>query len=53
MPIASQEDLVARISAAAADVRDMPGIFQRVRDSIHRRCEDCIAAAGSSFEHLL
>lgn len=52
-PIASPEDLVARISAAAADVRDMPGIFQRVQDSIHRRCEACIAAGGRSFEHLL
>ena len=37
--MASPENLVARIGAAAADVRDMPQMFQCVRDSMHRRCE--------------
>jgi len=48
-PRASPEDLVAQISAAAANVRDMPGIFQRVRDSIHCRCEACLEAGSLSF----
>ena len=49
-PIASPEDLVVQIHAAAAEARNLPLIFQRVQDYMHRRC---IAAAGCSFEHLL
>ena len=52
-PLESEEELVARISAAAAEVRDMPGLFERVRQSLHRRCETCIQVGGRSFEPLL
>ncbi|GBN14752.1 hypothetical protein AVEN_38113-1 [Araneus ventricosus] len=53
IPVNSAEDLVARIAAAAGDVRDTPGIFANVRSSMRRRCEACITARGRNFEHLL
>ncbi|GBO28251.1 hypothetical protein AVEN_44638-1 [Araneus ventricosus] len=34
-PVDSEEDLVARISIAAARVREIPGIFESVRQSLH------------------
>lgn len=52
-PVDSPEDLVARIIAAAGDVRDMPGIFETVRQSLRRRCEACLTVGGRSFEQLL
>ncbi|GBN89584.1 hypothetical protein AVEN_22053-1 [Araneus ventricosus] len=52
-PVNSAEDLVARIAAAAEEVRNMPGIFFNVRSSMHQRCEACITARGCNFEHLL
>ncbi|GBN01510.1 hypothetical protein AVEN_140398-1 [Araneus ventricosus] len=36
-PVNSAEDLVARIAAAAGEVRDTPGIFANVRSSMRRR----------------
>ena len=36
--IDSEEDLVARIVSAAAEVRETPGIFGRVRQSMASRC---------------
>ena len=44
---------VAQIRASAVDVPDMPEIFQRVENSMHRRCETYIAAANRLFERLL
>ena len=52
-PVISSEDLVARVVEAAARVRDRPGLFERVRQSMIRRCEACIVADGKNFEHLL
>ncbi|GBN96425.1 hypothetical protein AVEN_170718-1 [Araneus ventricosus] len=52
-PANSAEDLVARIGAAAGEVRDTLGIFADVRSSMRRRCEACITAQGPNFEHLL
>lgn len=52
-PVDSDEDLVARISVAAACVREIPGIFERVRQSLHRRCQACIHTGGRNFEQLL
>lgn len=52
-PVASAMDLVARISVAAANIRETPGIFQKVRLSMQRRCEACNLANGQNFEHLL
>lgn len=52
-PLDSDEDLVARLSEAAARVREIPGIFERVRQSFHRRCQACISVGGRNFEQLL
>ncbi|GBN31856.1 hypothetical protein AVEN_39273-1 [Araneus ventricosus] len=50
-PVDSDEDLVARI--AAARVRELPGIFESVRQSLHRRCPAYITDGGRNFEQLL
>lgn len=49
----SAMDLVARISVAAANILEMPLIFQKVWLSMQRRCESCILAHGRQFELLL
>ena len=36
--IDSEEDLIARIVSAAAEVRETPGIFGMVRQNMARRC---------------
>ncbi|GBL77714.1 hypothetical protein AVEN_152933-1 [Araneus ventricosus] len=43
-PVDSVEDIVARISVAAGE----GGIFQNVRKSMKRRCEDCIQRLKST-----
>ncbi|GBL85843.1 hypothetical protein AVEN_63173-1 [Araneus ventricosus] len=46
-PIESVEDVVTRISVAAGEkMRDKPGIFQNVRNSMRRHCEACMTASG-------
>ncbi|GFX02091.1 DUF4817 domain-containing protein [Trichonephila clavipes] len=52
-PVVSEMDLVARISIAAARIREMPGVFEDVRQSMSRRCRACIHANGRNFEHFL
>lgn len=52
-PVNSDEDLVARIVCAAADIQQTAGIFERVRQSMVRRCNACIASNGGNIEHLL
>jgi len=52
-PIESEEDLIARIVEAVHQVREMPGIFKRVRQSMLRRCELCRDVNGTNFEHLM
>ena len=52
-PIESAEELVAKLSAAAEKVRDMPGVFQNVRQSVLSRCTACITAGGKCFEQFL
>ncbi|GFV91820.1 hypothetical protein TNCV_2974921 [Trichonephila clavipes] len=49
-PVLSVEDLIARISIAVERIRDMPGIFQDVRNSLHHPCQ---ATYGHNFKHLL
>ncbi|GFX23247.1 uncharacterized protein TNCV_4560291 [Trichonephila clavipes] len=48
-PLDSDEDGVVRISEVAARVREIPGIPQRARQSLHRRC---IAIGGRNFVQL-
>ncbi|GFW22272.1 uncharacterized protein TNCV_1430261 [Trichonephila clavipes] len=49
-PVATPEDLVGRIIEAAGCVRDTPGIFEKVRCSMQRRCQACLDASGKNFE---
>ena len=46
----SEEYLVARIFRAAAELREIPGIFGRVRQSMARRCTVFLDING---QHLL
>ncbi|GFS83580.1 uncharacterized protein TNCV_1657911 [Trichonephila clavipes] len=52
-PVNSAEELVARISAAAGEIRNTPEMLSNVRRSMKRRCEACITYGGRQFEHLL
>ena len=52
-PIQDVQSLRARIMAGCETIRNTPGIFQRIRDSIRRRVDACINADGGHFEHLL
>jgi hypothetical protein len=52
-PIQNQEDLRNRIVAGCETIRNTPGIFERVRQSMRRRAEACIMAAGGHFQQLL
>ncbi|GBN47982.1 hypothetical protein AVEN_22010-1 [Araneus ventricosus] len=53
MPVASAEDLVARIVVAADKINTPPGIFERVRQSFLLRCQLCNNTRGRHFEHQL
>ncbi|GFV81880.1 DUF4817 domain-containing protein [Trichonephila clavipes] len=52
-PVNSAEELVARISAAAGEIRNTPEMLSNVRRSMKRRCKACITCVGRQFEHLL
>ena len=52
-PVDSAEDLVARISVAAANIREMPGVFANVRRSLRRRFQALVRVGGRNFEQLL
>ncbi|GFX07502.1 uncharacterized protein TNCV_5092161 [Trichonephila clavipes] len=52
-PVNSAEELVARISAAAGEIRNTLEMLSNVRRSMKRRCEACITCGGRQFEHLL
>ncbi|GFT40790.1 hypothetical protein TNCV_1583931 [Trichonephila clavipes] len=49
----SEMELMTRISIAAATIRETPGIFEYVRQTIPCRYHACIHANGSNFKHLL
>ena len=53
LPVDSAEDLVARIIVAADKISATPGIFERVRQLLIRRCELCNTTLGRHFEQLL
>ncbi|GBN26505.1 hypothetical protein AVEN_169090-1 [Araneus ventricosus] len=38
----SVEDVVARISVTAGEMRDMPGIFKNVKNPMRSLCEACV-----------
>ena len=52
-PIQDVQSLGAHIMAGCETIRNTPGIFQRIRDSIRWQVDACINADGEHFEHLL
>ena len=52
-PVESAEDLVARVSAAAGTIGDMPEVFARTRQSVLRRCHLCLEVNGGHFQQRL
>jgi len=48
-----EEDLIARIVDVSHRVRETPKVFERVRQSMLRRCQFCLDVGGRNFEHLL
>jgi len=52
-PVATVEVLRNRIIAACEKIRNTPGIFERLRQSMRRRCEACIDAEGNHFQQFL
>lgn len=52
-PVDLEEDLIARILAAALVIQETPEIFANIRESMHKRCTTCIQANGAHFEQLL
>jgi len=52
-PVDSEEDYITRTVVAAATIRQQPGIFERPRQSLLRRCRLSIEVGGRTFEHLL
>ena len=51
--VVEKEDLVARITVAAGTIANMPGIFERTRQSMVRPCTACIQAKGRAFQQFL
>ena len=52
-PINNVEDLRQRIIDCCNSIKQKPGIFERVRQSMRRRLECCIQIQGGHFEQLL
>lgn len=52
-PIATLEELKERKVTACDEIRNTPGIFQRVRTSSRRRAETCILSRGAHFQQFL
>jgi hypothetical protein len=52
-PFGSEEALHNRIVDACQNIRNCPGISERIRLSVMRRVEACPESHGGHFEHLL
>ena len=51
-PLATVEVLRNRIIAACEKIRNNPGIFEHIRQSMRRQCEACIDAEGNHFQQF-
>lgn len=51
-PLKSKEEHVVRHSTAAAEVRDIPGVFHNFQKSLLRRSSVCITVECHSFEQF-
>ncbi|XP_066600142.1 uncharacterized protein [Prorops nasuta] len=52
-PVETENQLIERIVTSFDEVMNTPGIFDRVRTSMLRRCEACIRVRGNHFEQLI
>jgi hypothetical protein len=52
-PVDSREELIVRIHAAFEQIQNRPQMFDRVRQSLLWRCNECNQVQGRRFEHLL
>jgi len=52
-PVEPEEDFITRSVEAGATIRQQPGIFERPRQSLLRRCRLCIEVGGRTFENLV
>lgn len=52
-PVDTLEELQQRVFNACDHVRNIPGIFSRVRSSMEKRIRGCIEMNGGHFQHLL
>jgi len=52
-PVIDEQDLIARIAAAALLIKEKPDVFDNVREAMTRRCNACIQANAGNFEHIL
>ena len=50
---ANVDELRERIIATFDAIRNRPGQLERVRESMMRRLNECVAANGQRFEHLM
>ena len=51
--VTNVDKLWERIVATFVAIRNQPGQLERVRESIMRRLNGCVAANGRHFEHLM
>lgn len=51
-PVNSEEDLVARVVAAAGFIQD-DVVFDNIRESMIKKCRFCNQVGGRHFEQLL
>ena len=51
--VETKADLVARITVAAGTIADVPGMSERTRQSMVRRCTASIQTNGYTFEQFL
>lgn len=52
-PVENVGDLRNRIIARCETIRNTPGQFARIRQSMRRRVESCLTSEGGHFQHLL
>jgi hypothetical protein len=52
-PIPDVDTLRQRVEQGCASIRHIDGLCERIRQSVMRRAQLCVAAGGGHFEHLL
>ena len=53
IPIENENDLRNRIVASCEAIRNTPGIFERVRQSLKRRVDRCSMAQSRHFQQFI